>query len=304
MKKTLFSLLLLGGLTTVFAQNVIFEDNFESYQEFAIDNIGDWIMIDGDGAPTYSFSDQPLYENQAEPKAFMVFNPFSANAENSSIQAGGEENANFDQPDDELIYMGCWASVDVQNNDWMISPVIQLGSNNNVVEFVHKSLSDTYGYEKFSVWIYEGDGVPTMSDFTLLDSNLTSNSWQTWLTYSKNLDAYANKKVRIAIQCTSNDAYMFMVDNFKVTTGDMAVSDLNKSVSALYPNPVVDAFQINLSSKFNTNNVKVTVNDLTGKTVKTFAASSSYNVSDLAAGLYLVTITDGVSTETKKVLKK
>lgn len=301
MKKTLFSLLLLGGLTTVFAQNVIFEDNFESYEEFAIDNIGDWIMIDGDGAYTYSVEEAD-YPNISEPNAFMVFNPFNANVTNSNGADG--ETRNFDQPDDELMYMAAWASVDVQNNDWMISPVIQLGSNNNVVEFVHKSLSDTYGYEKFSVWIYEGDGVPTMSDFTLLDSNLTSNSWITWLTYSKNLDAYANKKVRIAIQCTSNDAYMFMVDNFKVTTGDMAVSDLNKSVSALYPNPVVDAFQINLSSKFNTNNVKVTVNDLTGKTVKTFAASSSYNVSDLAAGLYLVTITDGVSTETKKVLKK
>jgi len=300
MKKFLLSLTLLGGMSLGLAQNVIFEDNFESYTDFAIDGIGDWIMIDGDGSTTYSFSGEELYENQFVPKAFMVFNPFAAGAENVS----GAINANFDQPDDELFYMACWASVTPANNDWMVSPAITLGASNNVLEFMHKSLSDSYGYETFAVHVYVGDGVPTMADFTLLEGGLTSNSWASWLNYSKNLDAYAGQTIRIAIQCTSNDAYMFMVDNFKVTTGSMAVSDLNKSVSALYPNPVADAFQVNLSSKFDANNVKVTISDLTGKSVRTFGKADSYNVSDLAAGVYVVTITDGKTTETKKVVKK
>src|SRR5690606_40279550 len=121
---------------------------------------------------------------------------------------------------------------------------------------------------------------------------------------SVNLNSYAGQTIRFGIQCISNDAYLFMVDDFKVTTGSMGVSDLNKNNSSIYPNPVVDTFNVNLSSKFNANNVTVTVTDMTGKTVKTFAGVAAYNVSELATGVYVVTITDGKNTETKKIVKK
>ncbi|SMC51831.1 T9SS type A sorting domain-containing protein [Moheibacter sediminis] len=94
------------------------------------------------------------------------------------------------------------------------------------------------------------------------------------------------------------------IEDYLVQVGTMAVSDLNKNVSAVYPNPVIDNFNVNLSSKFNANNVTVTVTDLAGRTVKTFGSASSYNVSDLAAGVYVVKITDGQNTETKKIVKK
>lgn len=293
---------LVAGFTAVNAQTVLFEDDFESYEDFAIDGIGDWIMIDVDGLGTYTGGGGE-FPNQFDPKAFMVFNMFMAGVTNSDGSDGEERH--FDPVDGFDKYMGSWASSGGANNDWMISPAITLGSANNTLEFVHKSLSSTYGYEKFNVLIYAGDGVPDTSDFTVLDSNLTSNSWQTWLTYTKNLDAYAGQTVRIAIQCVSNDAYMFMVDNFKVTgEGTAAVSDLNGAKSAIYPNPVVDTFNIEVSSKFNANNLSVTVTDMTGKVVKTFGSSTSYNVSDLAAGVYVVKITDGKNTDTKKIVKK
>lgn len=94
------------------------------------------------------------------------------------------------------------------------------------------------------------------------------------------------------------------IEDYMVQIGAMSVSDLNKNVSSVYPNPVVDTFNVNLSSKFNANNVTVTVTDLAGRTVKTFGSASSYNVSDLAAGVYVVKITDGKNTETKKIVKK
>lgn len=302
MKKFLFSLALVAGMTAINAQTVIFEDDFESYEDFAIDGIGDWIMIDVDGSGTYSGGGGE-FPNQFDPKAFMVFNMFSAGVTNDD--GSGEEERYFDPVDGFDKYMAAWASETPSNNDWMISPAITLGAAGNTLEFVHKSLSSTYGYETFNVMIYAGSGVPTTTDFTALDTNLTSNSWQSWLTYTKDLDAYAGQTVRIAIQCTSNDAYMFMVDNFKVTTEDTAaVSDLNGTKSSVYPNPVVDSFNVSLSSKFNANNVTVTVTDMAGKEVKSFGSASSYNVSDLAAGVYVVKITDGKNTETKKIVKK
>lgn len=302
MKKLLFSLALVGGMISMNAQTVLFEDDFENYDDFAIDGIGDWIMIDVDGLGTYSGGGGE-FPNQFDAKAFMVFNMFMAGVTNSDGSDGEERN--FNPVDFYDKYMASWASSGGANDDWMISPPITLGTGGNTLEFVHKSLSSTYGYEKFNVLIYAGEGIPDTGDFTVLDSNVTSNSWESWLTYTKDLDAYAGQTVRIAIQCVSNDAYMFMVDNFKVTgEGTAAVSDLNGAKAAIYPNPVVDAFNVELSSKFNANNVKVTVTDMTGKVVKTFGAASSYNVSDLAAGVYVVKITDGKNTDTKKIVKK
>ncbi len=300
MKKLLFSLAMVAGFSVTNAQTVLFEDDFESYEDFIIDGIGDWIMIDVDGLGTYSGGGGE-FPNQFDPKAYMVFNFLTSGVTNES---GGTENRNFDPIDGGEKYMGAWASNGGMNDDWMVSPAITLGANENVLEFVHKSLSDTYGYEMFNVLVYVGDGVPSTSDFTEIESGMISDSWETWLPFSISLDAYANQTVRIAIQCVSDDAYMFMVDNFKVTTGSMGVSDLNKNNSSIYPNPVVDTFNVNLSSKFNANNVTVTVTDMTGKTVKTFEGISTYNVSELASGVYVVTITDGKMTETKKVVKK
>lgn len=302
MKKLLLSLAFIAGITAVNAQTVLFYDDFESYEDFIIDGIGDWIMIDQDLSGTYSGGGGE-FPNQFDPKAFMVFNMFTAGVTNDD-GSGGEERY-FDPVDGLDKYMGCWASVDAPNNDWMISPPITLGAGGNMLEFVHKSLSSTYGYETFNVLIYAGTDTPSPGDFTALDTNLTSNSWQSWLTYTKNLDAYAGQTVRIAIQCTSNDAYMFMVDNFKVTAEDVAgVSDLNKTISAVYPNPVVDTFQVDLSAKFNAADVNLSITDMTGKEVRSFAKSTSYNVSDLAAGVYILKITDGKNTETKKIVKK
>jgi hypothetical protein len=87
-------------------------------------------------------------------------------------------------------------------------------------------------------------------------------------------------------------------------TTDLGISDVSGKLAALYPNPVLESFKLSLSDKFNIHNMKVTITDMRGKTVKTFGATDSYNVSDLAAGIYVVRITDGKYTETKKIVKK
>ncbi|MDX9705805.1 MAG: T9SS C-terminal target domain-containing protein, partial [Weeksellaceae bacterium] len=77
MKKMLLSLTVIAGFSFANAQTVIFEDDFESYEDFLIDGIGDWIMIDVDGSGTYTGGGGE-FPNQFDPKAFMVFNPFEA----------------------------------------------------------------------------------------------------------------------------------------------------------------------------------------------------------------------------------
>ncbi|MGB6084572.1 T9SS type A sorting domain-containing protein [Moheibacter sp.] len=298
MKKILFSLALVAGFSLVNAQTVLIEDDFESYEDFIIDGVGDWVLIDVDGLGTYS-GGGGTFPNQFDPKAFMVFNPLTAGVTNDD--GSGGETRNFD-PHSGDKYMGAWASSGGANNDWLISPPITLGAADNVVEFYAKSMSDSYGLEMFNTYVYVGSDVPSTDDFVWIDQY--QPGWENWELVSENLDAYAGQTIRYAIQCVSNDVYMLMIDTFKVTTGGLGISDLNANVSSVYPNPVVDTFNVSLSSKFNTSNVTVTVTDLAGRTVKTFGAADSYNVSDLSKGVYVVTITDGKNTETKKIVKK
>ena len=297
MKKVLFTLAVVAGFSISNAQIVLFEDDFESYEDFIIDGIGNWIVIDEDGAPTYSYSgDNTDYPNSHAEKAWQIFNPSQA------LNLTTDSGENWDPYSGEK-YIMAWASVDVQNSDWLITPAITLGNSDNVVEFYVKALSHIYSPEEYEFYVYEGTGVPSTTDFSWEDSNLIDGD-EGWRKDSYNLDAYAGKTVRIAIRYNSNDMYGLLVDDFKVTTGSLGVSDLSAKASSVYPNPVVDTFSVDLSSKFNASNLTVTITDLSGKTVKTFAAADSYNVSDLAKGVYLVTITDGKNTETKKIVKR
>src|SRR5690606_20588673 len=93
-------------------------------------------------------------------------------------------------------------------------------------------------------------------------------------------------------------------EDYTVNVSQLGVGDVNNASFALYPNPVKDAFTVKLSSEFDAAKVSVTITDLSGKTVKTFGASDSYNVSELPKGVYVVTITDGKNIETKKIVKK
>lgn len=90
---------------------------------------------------------------------------------------------------------------------------------------------------------------------------------------------------------------------FKSTTS-LAVTDIKSNAKAisLSPNPTSSTFSIN-SSGFDAKTTKVTVTDMTGKVVKTFDNSNSYNVSDLAKGTYMITIKDDNSVDTKKLIK-
>lgn len=164
-----------------------------------------------------------------------------------------------------------------------------------------KVLTDQYGPDQFEI------GVSTtgtdIADFEIISPEV--NPGMEYELFELDLSAYDGQDIYITIHCTTNDGLLLLIDDFLVTADSvMGVSDLNKNVSTVYPNPVVDTFNVNLSSKFNVNNVSVTVTDLAGRTVKTFSAAASYNVADLAAGVYVVKITDGQNTETKKIVKK
>jgi hypothetical protein len=81
----------------------------------------------------------------------------------------------------------------------------------------------------------------------------------------------------------------------------MAVSDINKSGISVFPNPFTDVLKIS-----DVKGVKsVSINDVSGREVKSLAPSAELNLSSLKAGLYIVSLKmeDG-SVKTFKAIKK
>lgn len=225
---------------------------------------------------------------------------FNAGAVDPSFD-GSEYDAYTD--DKGLYFFASGANATTfPNDDWTISPQISLaGVENAKLSFYTKALTDIYGPDQFEI------GVSTtgtdVADFEIISETVIPGT--EYELFEADLSAYDGQDIYIAIHCTTDDGLLLMIDDFTVTADEvMGVSDLNKNYTTVYPNPVVDSFNVNLSSKFNASDVKVTLNDLTGKTVKTFEGASTYSIAELPAGVYVVKITDGKNTETKKIIKK
>ncbi|MFD2551685.1 M43 family zinc metalloprotease [Bizionia sediminis] len=202
----------------------IFNDDFESYTNFIIENIGDWITLDLDGLPTYAGGvEDPTYPNVFSPMAFQIFNPSATTPTAATNSAGADgENRNFD-PRSGAKYAASWAGIPegatTSNNDWLISPVLALGTSGSSVTFYVKSLSSSYGLESFNVGVYTGTGVPTSgSDFTIISAASETAPFGVWGEVTIDLSAYNNQDIRIGIHNTSADVYMLMVDDFSVIT--------------------------------------------------------------------------------------
>jgi hypothetical protein len=72
----------------------------------------------------------------------------------------------------------------------------------------------------------------------------------------------------------------------------------------VYPNPANDVINVSLNKS---TNGTISIVDVAGKVVKTSlinGLTSSINASDLTNGVYYVTITDGTSIATEKVVIK
>ncbi|MEW5675337.1 T9SS type A sorting domain-containing protein [Flavobacterium enshiense] len=317
MKKLLLSLSLLAT-SFGFSQVTVFQDSFDTYNDFLISGFGQWQTLDLDLLPTYTGGTvgDPTWANAGAPQAYQIFNPTTALVTNSNAGCSSTtENINFN-PRTGAKFAACWAAVPsttggpTANNDWLVSPPINLtGATGSSLNFWVKSLSDCYGLEKYKIGVYIGSGNPIQSsDFTIISGlgNLTSSSWTAWTQRTQSLSAYDGQTIRIGIQCVSDDKYMFMIDDFTVTAATMSSSDFVASKLSVYPNPVNDI--VNISNYGDLEINKIVFTDINGRTVKSLnlngVSESQINISELNAGVYFMNIDTNEGSATKKIVKK
>lgn len=304
MKKILFSLLTIAAVSVNAQVSTIFEDSFESYTDFSVGGItanintgkiGDWTLVDTDKSTTYGFNGI-TFTNSGKQMAYIVFNsskttPIITPSEGSDWTARTGDKA-----------MVSFAATKPKNNDWLISPKIKLAVSDNVLKFFAKAGDAEYGMEEFNVLISTTD--TNIASFTKLKSEVIDYDIE-YAEYSYDLSAYNGKDIYVAIQCVSNDQFGFILDDFNVSGSSLATSDINaKNVTKVYPNPVVDAFKIDLGTSIDKSKVTVELFDMVGKKIQSFDYVDQYDVSSLPKGVYVLKINDGTTKVVKKIVKK
>ncbi len=288
---------LLAALFAGFALNAqvtIWEDGFESYDDFAFNPIGNYTQIDNDGDPTYII-DGTTFDNQGYTGTAIVFNP--------SMTTPTSVGTDFDtRTGDKGLYMFAAdgsVSGTPQNDDYIITPQIDLtGASGSTFSFWAKSVTDQYGLEKIEV-LLSTTGTAE-GDFTEVLSNGVEEVPIDFTEYSYDLSAYDGMPVYIAIHYVTSDAFVLQMDDFSVTASTLGVSDQNFEDF----NYFVANNQLNLSA--NTSMEKVALYNMLGQQVvsqKLTSTNETVSLSGLQSGVYIVTVSIDGASKSFKVVK-
>lgn len=319
MYKVLTCILLAGILK---AQTVLLNEDFESYPDFTITNFGQWRLLDldqlnttttigGDPAPPVNWVAN--WANAGAKMAFQIFNFSQSNAMNDFTGVTGDIR-NFN-PHSGSKYAASWAGQMVQsfqgNDDWLITPTVTLGSSGNQISMWLKSLSNSYGDERFQIGVYVGNGTPASNaDFTIINTlpyefaTYNNNINDNWKIHTYNLDAYSGQTIRVGIHCVTQEASALLVDDVTIITTGAVLNTLETKVSKtaiIYPNPSKGEFFVKSNKKI----AMLEITDVTGKIVLKNKESEVIDLNNNQSGIYFVkTIFMDGASETEKIIKK
>jgi len=195
------------------SREIIFEDGFESYTDFGVDNFPPWTTVDNDGRPTYAIQDV-TFPNQGYTGSGIIFNPYQTTPpidSNHPPHTGQKYLAIFD------------AVPSPTNDDWIITPQLSADSYDEL-RFWARSLTDQYGLERMRVLISTTDNNP--ASFTPISTEPYVQVPITWTEYVYDLSSYSGD-IYLAINCVSSDAFALFIDDYSVSgeTGGQPVEN-------------------------------------------------------------------------------
>lgn len=176
-------------------------DDFESYEPFIIDGIGDWTVYDGDKASTLATPRIPAaYPHKGEPMAWQVFN-----VEDAGVVTDDSYDTAF------LPYLGKQylicpsADYPAENDDWLITP--RLDGREQSISF--RAVSASFDSEWLKVYYSTTDRHPDSFIPLNNDEVVYVNSW--W-THEYKFDVPEGARY-FAIRCVRRTVMLF-VDEF------------------------------------------------------------------------------------------
>ena len=194
-----------------------------------------------------------------------------------------------------------------------------LGTNSSI-KFNAKSFTDVYGNERFRV------GVSTMpaiipQGFQYVTGANYVEAPTNWSEYIYDLSAYDGQEVYIAIRCVSDNAFVFMLDNFSIHSDGGSVSNEDivapafaNALKGNYPNPFNPETTIRYSVR-EASDVSIEIYNLKGQLVNRLVnehkaagehsvvwKGTDMNNRPVASGVYFYKMNTGKFSATKKMI--
>lgn len=191
-------------------------DDFESYEDFTLD-LKPWSQYDGDGQSTYSIEYYD-FPNEFYVGSYIAFNPSATTPALSSA---------WDAYSGDKYAAAFAATGGIANDDWLITPPIK-SPGPLKFGFWARSITDAYGMERFNVLISTVDKDP--DSFIKLNEEEYIEAPAAWTKYEYFVNVPANQIFFLAIQCVSDDAFAFMVDDAELVIPE----NIDLAITAFY----------------------------------------------------------------------
>lgn len=236
--------------------STLFFDGFENYADFTITPVGGWTLIDNDGDSTYS-ADNFNFTNEGYTGSFIVFNSSSTTP---------AANTGWDAHSGNKGYY-CFNSTgsvsgSPLNDDYAITPQVNLNGTGSELKFWAKSLTDNYaGGERFQVAISTTN--TNASSFTTISTAPYIVPPLDWTEYTYDLSAYDGMSIYVAIHVVSADEFVFMLDDISITAD--VTTNIQTAVNSTSPDQFnLPGAGLAYSTDVTTGNVMLDINNTSG----------------------------------------
>lgn len=251
--------------------------------------------------------------------------PYAYGFENTPLAAGGwytelvnEEGAAWgrymggtDFPAQEGTYFAAAIGTAADGDSWLFSRGLRLvgGTDISYSYFVKEIALDTAGNgnENYLTVTIGSDKTSDAQTITLVPQEEITDEEYVQKTGSYTVPADGVYYIGFHYEGPANTAAAngaLILDGFNVT-GTTGVNEQVASTISVFPNPAVSVVNVANTNGALINNIKVA--DLNGRTVKNNKFDGltdvQVNISDLASGVYMMTISSDKGTTTKKIVK-
>jgi len=190
-----------------------FFDDIENYQDFIIENIGDYTLYNLNDDNTWGVEGFD-YQNQYEPHAFQVFNPLKTSPPMTHPSVA---------PHSGSKYFVSFSKYEGANDDWLILPKLKIA---NGAKFSFWARSYILAYPERIRVLVSTTGVNAPADFKLISEGDYIDLPEEWTYYSYDLSAFAKQEIYLAINCVSVEGFFMMLDDIAVEKGKSASKSL------------------------------------------------------------------------------
>lgn len=185
----------------------------------------------------------------------------------------------------------------------LTSPKISIPSNGNLeLSFKVSAADDEEGFfeEHYAVYVIPSDSEFTGAEKPVFEETLDGGYFQTAKVVKVDISSFAGQDVKLVFRhYDCSDILYLGLDDVEITQSVLAVSDSQKALVSIYPNPASDFIKIQ-----NVKDVqKVRIFDMTGKKIIE-TSSSDIDVRNLTSGQYILNIYSGNEVISRKLIKK